>query len=106
MQFEDIIKLGEIMELNINGKTYKTKLQDIHEDDTFSVLYPTEKGILISLTEEDIINVRFYRASGVYEFDARMHSRFDKGRLKLCMLKVVSEIKRSQRRQSYRLPIV
>lgn len=106
MRLEEIVRIGEIMELNIDGKTYKTKLQDMHEDDAFSVLYPTEKGVLVPLTQEDIINIRFYRESGIFEFDARMRSRFDKGTLKLCMLEVISDIKRSQRRQSYRLPIV
>lgn len=105
MQLEKNIKIGELLELNINGNTFRTKLQDIQGDD-FTVFNPTDKGIPVPITQDDIINVRFCRPSGIFEFDAQMQERFLKGRLQLCRLTIISELKKSQRRQSYRLPIV
>ncbi len=105
MRLEDIVKVGELFELNINGKGYKTKLQDIHED-YFVVLNPTERGTPVEVEQDDIVNVRFYRPAGVFEFDALMRERFIKGKLQLCKLKLISDLRKLQRRQSYRLPIV
>ncbi|MFA5675329.1 MAG: flagellar brake protein [Christensenellales bacterium] len=105
MRLEKNIKIGELLELYINGQTYRTKLQDI-TGDTFTVLNPTDKGLPVPILQDDIINVRFYRSSGVFEFDARMQERFIKGRLQLCRLLIISELKRSQRRASFRLPII
>jgi len=105
VRLEKNIKIGELLELYINGQTYRTKLQDI-TGDTFTVLNPTDKGLPVPILQDDIINVRFYRSSGVFEFDARMQERFIKGRLQLCRLLIISELKRSQRRASFRLPII
>ncbi len=105
MRLEKIVKIGELLEFNINGKTYRTKLQDINGD-LFTVFNPTDRGIPVPISQQDIINVRFYRTSGVFVFDAQMQERFTKGRLQLCRLLIASEVKKFQRRQSYRLPIV
>lgn len=106
MRFEEIVKIGELMELNLGDLCMRTKLQDIQDNNRFIVFQPTHKGVSVPLTKEDVLNVRFYRSTGIFEFDARVHSWFDKDKLKLCMLEAVTEVVRSQRRQSYRLPIV
>lgn len=106
MRFEEIVKIGEIMELNINDLCLRTKLQEMQEQGRFTVFHPTLKGVTVPLAEGDVLNIRFYRNTGIFEFDAKVLSWFVEGKLKLCMLEAITEVIKSQRRKSYRLPIV
>ncbi len=103
---DEIVKIGEIMELNINGEYIKTKLQDLNGSNRFTVFAPAVRGSLESLAQGDILRLRFYRPSGVFEFIAKVCKRFVKDNLRLCMLEALTEVEKSQRRKSYRLRIV
>ena len=106
MRFEEIVKIGEIMELSRSGVCMKTKLQDVHEYDRFTVFHPTVGGLYAELHAGDLFNVRFYRPTGIFEFDAKVREWLVKDKLKLCVLEATTEVVKSQRRKSYRLPIV
>ena len=106
MLFEEIVKIVEIMEIGIGDLCLRTKLQEVKEQERFTVFHPTIKGIPVPLAEGDVVNIRFYRSTGIFEFDAKVISWFVEDKLKLCMLEATTEVIKSQRRKSYRLPIV
>lgn len=106
MKLQDIVKIGEIFEVKLGEITVRTKLQEIQESDEFVVFQPTVKGIPIWTNEDEIFRFAFYRANGVYLFEAELIEAFTKDGLNLCLFHVVSEVEKNQRRECYRLPIV
>jgi c-di-GMP-binding flagellar brake protein YcgR len=99
------IALGELFEIRIGDTTVRTKLLEIVSDTECIILQPTLKGVPVR-AENEAVPFTFYKADGCYSFRAKMLSPFRKGGLLLCKVMRVSEIKRIQRRQYYRLPIV
>lgn len=105
MKHEERIALGELLEIRIGDIAVRTKLQQIISDREFIVLQPTVKGVPLRVEDRDV-SLTFYRSNGCYSFEARMLAPFLQGNIMLCRIMRVSEIKRIQRRQCYRLPIV
>lgn len=105
MVLSQIVKLGEIFEIQLNDMVTKTKLQDIIDDEHFIVFRPTVKGIPLIAEKGEEMQFSFYRNNGVYTFNAIME-KYDVRDTMQCHFKVVSDIKKKQRRSSYRLPIV
>jgi len=101
----EVVKLGEILDLNVGKVTVRTKLQEMISDSEFVVLQPTLKGVPVR-AEDGEVTCTFYRPTGCFSFSAHMFEPFRKGELSLCRIERISEIKRLQRRQYYRLPIV
>ncbi len=100
-----IVKIGEIFEVEAGGVRVHTKLQEMHEDDGLVVLQPTLRGAPLR-ADDGVYQFAFFRPNGVYVFDARFESAFEKKGIRLCLFRRISEIKKVQRRQCYRLPIV
>ena len=105
MRYEEIIRLGELFEIQYEGITVRTKLQEIVTSTEFTVLQPTVKGVPLR-TEDRDVTFMFYRPNGCYSFNARISSPFRAGNIMLCRVVCLSEIMRIQRRQCYRMPIV
>ncbi len=42
---DEIVKIGEIMELNINGEYIKAKLQDLNGSNRFTVFAPGSEAV-------------------------------------------------------------
>lgn len=97
--------LGEILEIWDGKLIVRTKLQELISDTEFTVLQPTVKGVPLHVEQRDI-TLAFYRTSGCYSFSARISPPFTQGSLRLCRVERVSEVKKIQRRQYYRLPIM
>lgn len=106
MRFDEIVKVGELMELTYQDLSMRTKLQDIKENGRFTIFHPTVKGITVPFTEGDTLTVRFYRNTGIFTFEAKVRSWSIDGKLKLCTLEATTEVTKFQRRKGYRLPIV
>ena len=84
---------------------YKTIIWDIYADKTFLIPIPSNRGIPMLLHADDIIYVIFYRESGRYMIQAKAINFIKKGEVRCAVLNQISQAKRSQRRQYYRLPI-
>ncbi len=106
MQFDEIVTVGEIMEMQLGELSLKTKLQEIFANGRFSVFHPTIKNVPLTLNKDDTVKLCFYRPNGVFSFRARIVDWYIKGQIKLCELEALSEVEKYQRRKSYRLPIV
>jgi len=94
------------MEMQIGEISVKTKLQDVLESGRFTVFHPTIKSVPLPLTQDDTIKICFYRSNGVFSFEAKVIDWYIKDNIKLCELEALTEVKKYQRRKSYRLPIV
>ena len=105
MQFDEKIALGELFEIRIGEAKIRTKLLEIVSDTEMIILQPTVRGAPVRAEDENV-PFTFYRPNGCYRFNARMLPPFRKGNLILCRAVRVTEVKRIQRRQCYRLPIV
>jgi c-di-GMP-binding flagellar brake protein YcgR len=101
----NIVKIGEIFEVKAGDARVHTKLQEMHDEDGLVVLQPTLKNVPLR-ADDDVFEFAFFRPNGVYVFDARFESAYEKKGVKLCRFRQISEIKKVQRRQCYRLPIV
>lgn len=106
MEAHKILTIGELMEVKVNNDFIKTKLQELLPGNQFTVFHPTERGLLARLEEGDTYKLQFYRENGVFSFDARLHSRFIINDIWLCLFEATTRVVRTQRRRSYRLPIV
>lgn len=106
MGFRDLLRIGELLEIEAGGSRARTKLQEILEDDNFIVLQPTVRGVPLRPEPDEPLRVTFCREDGVYAFDAVMLSMFRKEDMRLCLFKPVTEIEQIQRRQYYRFPAV
>ncbi len=106
MHFDEIVTVGELMELQIGDLAVKTKLQDLLDNRRFTVFHPTLKGVPIPLTRQDYVKICFYRSNGVFSFEAKIIDWYVKKHLQLCELEAVTEVSKFQRRKSFRLPIM
>lgn len=102
---DEMMTLGEILEIWDGTLIVRTKLQELVSDTEFTVLQPTVKGVPVHAENHDV-TFAFYRTSGCYSFLARIAAPFTQGGLRLCNVTRVSEVKKIQRRQYYRLPVV
>lgn len=105
VQIDEMLTLGEILEIWDENLIVRTKLQELISDTEFLVLQPTVKGTPLHAEHRDV-KFAFYRTSGCYSFIARISAPFTHGSIRLCKVERVSEVKKIQRRQYYRLPIV
>ena len=106
MHFDEIVTVGELMELQIDDLAVKTKLQDVLENHQFTVFHPTLKGVPIPLIRHDIVKICFYRPNGIFSFEAKINDWYIKNHIQLCELEAVTEVTKFQRRKSFRLPIM
>jgi len=105
MRFDEMVRLGELFEVQYGDISIRTKLQEILSDTEFIVLQPTLRGVPVRAEDQDV-TFTFYRSNGCYRFSARIDPPYEKGKLMLCRVKRVSEVEKIQRRLCYRLPIV
>lgn len=106
MRFDEIVTVGENMEMQMGEMSMKTKLQDVLGSGRFTVFHPTIKSVPLPLTKDDTVKMCFYRPNGVFSFEAKIIDWYIKEQIKLCELEATTEVEKYQRRKSYRLPIV
>jgi c-di-GMP-binding flagellar brake protein YcgR len=105
MRFNQILELGDLMEIHYKDMSVRTKLQEILSDTEIVVLQPTYRGVPLNDGEHEAV-ISFYRPNGCYLFKARLSPPYEKNGIRLCRVVRVSECERIQRRRYYRLPIV
>lgn len=103
---QEIIAVGERMEIKINNAFIRTKLQEMYDNGRFTAFHPTVKGLPVMLDTGDVFALRFYRPNGVFTFDAQLLDWYKKNEIRLCLFEPKTEVSKVQRRQSYRLPTV
>ena len=106
MTLEGTVKIGEVFEVKSGELTSHTKLQELLGDGRFIAPPPTLKDIPIWEDRDEPLLFCFFRHNGMYQFEADVVDMFRRDGLRLCEFLVVSDIRKRQRREFFRLPVV
>ncbi len=106
MILSQVANLGEMFKIESEELVTKTKLQDIVDEQSFIVFQPTVHGIPLRANKTTPLRFSFCRNNGMYVFDAVMEKSFVRDNLRVCQFKAISEVEKTQRRSSFRLPVV
>ncbi len=85
------------------GKYYSSIIHEITKEGRLIIYTPEEEIIKMSLSKMEEIIICFNREDAQYQFTAVIERQYYEGQLELTELRQVSEIKRIQRREYYRL---
>lgn len=110
---DEIISIGNKIELNVlpdkdkkkhyEQITYVSQILDF-EDDMLVVALPIHEGHLIALHEESELECYFYTQKGIFKAMTVIRSRYKDGNVYMMKIELLSELKKFQRRQYFRLP--
>lgn len=97
----------QIDHIDIKGhlQEYRSQVVDIHEGAFMDVLIPIHKSRDVYLRQDSIVKLASAKGDAVYEFKAVIQEKLF-GRVPLLRLKIISEVNKIQRRDSYRLKLM
>ncbi len=98
------MKLGEHIDIEIDGKQYKTDVQDI-EKDGICVSQPMLRQAPVYMPQHAEIKVVYYRPDGMFEFMATNMGPAEHPTVRMIRLKILGEPRKYQRRMSFRIPL-
>lgn len=105
MNLFEQLKIGETVELRLGAVTSRTRVERIDSETTFVISQPTHKLLPIVFQPNETAVFFFFRDSGIYSFQANYTTRGTIDNFRVCGFIAISEIEKSQRRFSYRLPV-
>ena len=85
-----------------DAKCYISQINEIFDAETLDIMMPMEKGKLILLPLNSKYRLVSVTGQGLYECNVKVIDRYKSGRVYLQALKIISEIKKYQRREYYR----
>lgn len=106
------LKIGDKIELKRYSNSdqaedkprlYNSQLLDIKDDSLLNIAVPIEGGRIIPLEIGGRYELRFITASGIYICKAEISNRCKQGSLYFLVMAILSELRKDQRRQYYRL---
>ena len=102
------LQIGEKIELRKADSTrkYNSSIQDILKENSFQVLMPSQRGQVILIHANEIVEVIFYRNDGVYSFIATATRSFKQNHVYLLELISSANSLKQQRRSYFRLNII
>ena len=106
IRLNSLAKIGEILEITQENGNARTKLQEFIGEDEFTIFHPVINGISMFFYRDKPYVFTFYRSNGIYMFEAQIVKAYIKDDIKLCRLKQISDVKRHQRRQAYRIQAI
>ena len=84
-------------------KKYSSQLLDFDEVRTAQVAAPMQDGRLVPLRLDDDVELSFFTKGGLYRCRGRIRKRYEDNRIPVLDVLIVSEPKKFQRREYYRL---
>lgn len=112
MKNNDDLQAGEKIELLLkrdNDKyteVYFSKIEDVIDSKTYAISRPVSGGRYTYLSLGQEIGVAYFREDAEYVFDARVIERIKYGETVSAVISVISERRKLQRRNYYRLGIM
>ena len=105
-EISEVLRIGERIGVSLDGEhLYPTLLEDITEDDHLIISVPLYRGIPIIMKVEQQIIIYFFRDNGRFCIDVQVEEIIMRGSLRLILLLPLSEPRKQQRRNSFRLRI-
>ncbi|HWR61774.1 MAG TPA: PilZ domain-containing protein, partial [Clostridia bacterium] len=83
----------------------RSQVVDIHEGDFMDVLIPIHKSREVYFRQDSIVKLVSAKGDAIYEFKAVIQEKLF-GRVPLLRVKIISEVNKIQRRDSYRLKLM
>ncbi|MGP1403351.1 MAG: flagellar brake protein [Catonella sp.] len=99
----DIIRQAYVRKDTGEVDTLSSKIIDIIDEITFKLTMPMNKTITIPLEIGEESYMYFYTAYGILAARTVVSERFFEGSLAVMVVKLITELEKSQRRQYYRL---
>lgn len=103
----EVIKPGDKIDIQYlhqnNGKTYKSSVFDIISDNEMEIAMPTDEGKMVLFQTGFEFQFYFYTAKGLFTCDAVVTGRDRKDNFYLLSVKIISRLKKYQRREYYRV---
>lgn len=87
-------------------KIYKSQVFDIESEDRIKIAMPMEQGRVILLSVDEEYNLCFYTPSGLYQCIGRVAERYKSNNIFVLVMDLVTDIRKYQRREYYRLNCV
>ena len=109
----DVLKIGNKIELSerivkddkVETRIFHSQIADIVDEDNIYILMPVMEGRLIPLPEGKKYEAFINTTKGVHSCDVIVTKRFRAGNIYMISIELVSELKRYQRRDYFRLEI-
>lgn len=92
-----------IEEIEKKRKVYYSQVFDVLSEDRLEVLLPMDKSRLISLPVNMEYELHFYTAAGLFRCNANALDVYKSNKNFVLLFEVISELKKFQRREYYRL---
>lgn len=89
--------------MGVKPKVYASQLLDIKDERNLSIAVPIENGHLVPLEIGERYDVSFITSAGIYVCTVVIKNRFKQNTLYFLAVEVVSDLKKEQRRQYFRL---
>ncbi len=105
MNLYEQLREGETVEMRIGAIITKSKIERIDSATHFVVTQPTHKLLPVAFDLDEQIEFFFFRNNGVYSFRAAFSGRAMMGKMRVCAFTAVTDMKKSQRRLSFRLAV-
>ncbi len=99
------LKIGERIDIEIEGRQYKSDVQDMDRKDNISVSQPMQRQAPVFIAPHSEVKVVFYRPNGMFEFIARAIGTAEHESIRMIRLKILEEPQKYQRRMSFRVPL-
>lgn len=103
IELKQLDNRGELMK---SSKTYVSQMIDYVEDNIITIATPIKNGVTVILEREAGYRLYFYTNKGLYQCDCTMLQTYRENNMVLAAVKIISEPKKIQRRQYYRLECV
>ncbi|SMC35452.1 flagellar brake protein [Papillibacter cinnamivorans] len=102
MSIHSFLKIGDKVQVLFDGKWYVTMVERKEGEDEFLVSVPWSRLRMARLDLGSTYAFRSTNPRGLYEFDCLILSRETTDQILLYRVKIVSELRRIQRRRAYR----
>ena len=109
---KNVLKVGDRIELksiyqarytDTEAKTYQSQVLDIIDDYRMNIAVPIESGHLVPLEVGSRYELSFLTTNGLYMCKCEIKNRLKQNNIYYLALDIISELKRDQRRQYFRL---
>ena len=87
-------------------KMYKSQVFDFESEDRIKIAMPMEQGRLILLPVDEEYNLCFYTPNGLYQCIGRVADRYKSDNIFVLVMDLITDLRRYQRREYYRLNCV
>ena len=107
MAIVDYVKAGDKIDINFlhqnTEKIYKSTVYDFISDNEIEITMPMDEGKMVMFNIGFETQLYFYTAKGLYSCDAVVVNRYKKDNFFLLSVKIITALKKIQRREFYRL---